>query len=29
MKDAIKIPGCPPDPGKVLEIMTKALITGS
>ncbi|MFH2076988.1 MAG: DUF362 domain-containing protein [Pseudomonadota bacterium] len=29
MKDAIKVPGCPPDPGKVLEIMTKALITGS
>ena len=26
LKDAIKVPGCPPDPAKVAEIMTKALV---
>ena len=25
VKDAIRVPGCPPDPAKVVEIMTKAL----
>ena len=28
LKDAIRVPGCPPDPAKVVEIMTRALVTG-
>ena len=28
VKGAVKVPGCPPDPAKVTEILTKALIEG-
>ncbi|UCF90593.1 MAG: DUF362 domain-containing protein [Desulfobacterales bacterium] len=28
MEGAVKVPGCPPDPAKVAEILTKALIEG-
>jgi len=28
LKNAIRVPGCPPDPAKIVEIMTKALVTG-
>jgi Ni,Fe-hydrogenase I small subunit len=29
LEDIVKVPGCPPDPAKVVEILTKALIDGS
>jgi uncharacterized protein (DUF362 family) len=29
IEGAIKVPGCPPDPGKMADIMTRALISGS
>lgn len=28
LEDIVKVPGCPPDPAKVVEILTKALIEG-
>lgn len=28
LQDIVKVPGCPPDPAKVVEILTKALVSG-
>jgi uncharacterized protein (DUF362 family) len=29
LQDIVKVPGCPPDPAKMVEILTKALIEGN
>ena len=29
LQDIVKVPGCPPDPARMVEILTKALIEGS